>query len=87
MPTILIVAGLRIVVYPNDHGPPHVHVLGRDWSVKIELGDCAEAKPSLVRVDGEPTRRELRQALAAVDRNCPTLRTAWRSIHGAQGLD
>jgi hypothetical protein len=28
MPTILRVDGLRIVVYPNDHRPAHVQVIG-----------------------------------------------------------
>jgi hypothetical protein len=28
MPTVLRVGGLRVVIYPNDHPPAHVHVLG-----------------------------------------------------------
>jgi hypothetical protein len=28
MPTILRLDGLRVVVYPNDHRPAHVHVIG-----------------------------------------------------------
>ena len=27
MPTVLRFGGLRVVVYPNDHRPPHVHVI------------------------------------------------------------
>ncbi|WHZ20694.1 MAG: hypothetical protein OJF55_002843 [Rhodanobacteraceae bacterium] len=29
MPTILRLGGLRVVIYPNDHRPAHVHVIGR----------------------------------------------------------
>lgn len=28
MPTILRIGGLRVAIYPNDHPPPHVHILG-----------------------------------------------------------
>lgn len=28
MPTVLRAAGLRVVIYANDHSPAHVHVLG-----------------------------------------------------------
>ena len=28
MPTVLRLGGLRVVIYPNDHSPPHVHVIG-----------------------------------------------------------
>src|SRR5271165_5298069 len=37
MPTILRLGGLRIVIYPNDHPPAHVHVIGRGWEVVIDL--------------------------------------------------
>lgn len=30
MPTILRFEGLRVVIYPNDHSPEHVHVLGAE---------------------------------------------------------
>ena len=29
MTTILTIKGLRVVKYPNDHRPKHVHVIGR----------------------------------------------------------
>jgi len=29
MPTVLRFEGLRAVIYPNDHRPAHVHVIGR----------------------------------------------------------
>ena len=28
MPTVLRIGGLRVVIYPNDHRPAHVHVIG-----------------------------------------------------------
>lgn len=28
MPTVARLGGLRVVIYPNDHRPAHVHVIG-----------------------------------------------------------
>jgi hypothetical protein len=28
MPTVLRIGGLRVAIYPNDHRPAHVHVVG-----------------------------------------------------------
>jgi len=37
MPTVLRAGGLRVVIYPNDHPPAHVHVIGPGWVVVINL--------------------------------------------------
>jgi Domain of unknown function (DUF4160) len=38
MPTVLPVSkGWRVVIYPNDHLPPHVHVIGVDEHARFEL--------------------------------------------------
>ncbi len=36
-PTIFTVGNLRVVIYPKDHQPPHVHVIGPDGEAKFEL--------------------------------------------------
>jgi len=37
MPTILRFNGLRVVVYPNDHRPAHVHVIGAGCEAVFNL--------------------------------------------------
>jgi hypothetical protein len=37
MPTVLRVAGLRIVIYFADHRPAHVHVVGRGGEAVFDL--------------------------------------------------
>jgi hypothetical protein len=37
IPTVLRSGGLRVVIYPIDHPPAHVRVLGSDWVVVINL--------------------------------------------------
>jgi hypothetical protein len=45
MPTVLRIGALRVAVYPNDHRPAHVHVIGRGheavFILKGPLGSIA----------------------------------------------
>ena len=76
MPTILRAGGLRIVIYPNDHSPAHVHVIGPGWVAVITL-----AGPALRETIGcsEP---DARRALDLVAANQAALEEAWRRYHG-----
>ena len=80
MATILRVRGLRIVVYSNDHSPPHVHVIGHGAEAKIALGGEGK-RPSVVVNNGlSPTL--LAAALTEIDRNETLLAQRWRETHG-----
>lgn len=37
MPTIGLVDGVRIVVYINDHPPPHVHAVYAEFEAKVSI--------------------------------------------------
>ena len=37
MPTILKIRSWRVVIYTNDHRPPHVHVIGTKEHARFEL--------------------------------------------------
>lgn len=78
MPCILYFGGFRIVIYPNDHLPPHVHVMGTNWEIKLSLG----SPPQLLGVKGSPTKGDLRKALTVVSEQTDELMNAWRNIHG-----
>ncbi|HEY1160565.1 MAG TPA: DUF4160 domain-containing protein [Terracidiphilus sp.] len=41
MPTVLRIGALRVAVYPNDHRPAHVHVIGRGHEAVSTLNDPA----------------------------------------------
>jgi hypothetical protein len=76
VPTVLRVGGVRVVVYPNDHPPAHVHVLGPGWVAVInlvgpkvrELINCNES--------------EARWALRLVVGHRSQLMDAWKRFHG-----
>ena len=42
MPTVIRLGRFRFVIYPQDHGPAHVHVIGAGAEAKfvIETSEC-----------------------------------------------
>lgn len=80
MPTVLRVSGLRIVIYPNDHLPPHVHVIGAEGEARISIGTAGQ-RPALLENWGLG-RGALAMALTAIDANRQLLQTKWDEIHG-----
>ncbi len=82
MPTVLRLDGLRVVVYPNDHRPPHVHVIGPSGEAVFVL-NCPEGPASLRESFGFAAR-VLRSVAAALNEALPTLCRAWETIHGAE---
>lgn len=80
MPTILRIDGLRLVIYPNDHRPAHVHVIGPDGEAVFFL-NCPNGPPELrecfgfKRTDTNRIRNELSDVLA-------TLCEEWSRLHG-----
>jgi Domain of unknown function (DUF4160) len=76
MPTVLRIDGLRVVIYPNDHPPAHVHILGPGWVVVIDL---IELK---VRECIGCDEREARRILRLIAGHQGTLMDGWRRFHG-----
>ena len=46
MVTVDRIGGLRVVIYPNDHRPAHVHVIGNDCEAVFKL-NCPKGPPEL----------------------------------------
>lgn len=51
MPTVLRFDGLRVAIYPNDHRPAHVHVLGAGGEAVFVL-NCPDGPPQVREVFG-----------------------------------
>lgn len=80
MPTILREQGFRVVIYPNDHLPSHVHVFKGSGEVRIELGD-EESNPSLMTIAGQISDKDVAKALYLVKESQAKLLARWREIH------
>lgn len=68
---------LRLVVYPNDHPPPHTHVLGPGWEIRVELSH----PPALMTIAGKPKTADMAAALMATADHLGRLRTLWSELH------
>jgi hypothetical protein len=66
-----------MVIYPNDHRPAHVHVIGRGCEAVFNL-NCP-AGPSELRENYGFSRREIPQIQNVLSEE---LCAAWESIHG-----
>ena len=80
MPTVLTFDGLRVVVYPNDHRPAHVHVIGRGREAVFNL-NCP-AGPAELRENYGFSRRELAHIQQVLAVHLAELCRAWERIHG-----
>ncbi|MGC2529483.1 MAG: DUF4160 domain-containing protein [Candidatus Acidiferrum sp.] len=82
MPTVLRFAGLRVVIYFNDHRPAHVHVIGRGCEAVFDLR-CPAGSPK-VRENYGFSRRDT----ATIESNLAASRSllcqAWEEMHGIE---
>lgn len=76
MPTIIRQDGFRIVIFPNDHIPPQVHVFKSGAEVKIEL-----VEPKVFNVEGKISNKDLAKALSLVIEHQVELLKKWKEIH------
>jgi Domain of unknown function (DUF4160) len=72
MPTIAVVAGVRIVMYWNDHAPPHFHALLAEHRAVIEID-------SLTVIGGYLPKHKLRSVLEWAASRQGAFHSAWRS--------
>mgnify|MGYP000022283093 FL=1 len=77
MPTVLIVGGWRVVIYPNDHRPAHVHVIGGGGEAVFNLAGELE-----LRENHGFDSKSLRRIWAELQNNQAHLITKWEDIHG-----
>jgi len=81
MPTVHRFDGLRVVIYPNDHSPAHVHVMGQDVEAIFAL-NCPIGPVSLRESYGFATA-QLRAVKAVLDGLVGHLCKEWMRIHGS----
>lgn len=68
----------RLIIYSNDHPPPHVHVVGPGWEFRIALSQ----PPSLLTLGGKYKKQDVAWALAKAALHLPKLKHLWRQLHG-----
>lgn len=79
MPTVLVIFGLRVVIYPNDHRPAHVHIVGNGCEAVFNL-QCPDG-PVNLRENYGFTRSELTKIASELTVYLAVLCEHWRRIH------
>jgi hypothetical protein len=80
MPTVLRFDGLRVVIYPIDHRPTHVHVIGRGCEAVFNLN--SPAGPVELRENYGFSRREITRIQGVLTEHLEELCRTWEGIHG-----
>jgi hypothetical protein len=80
MPTIKRIGGLRVVIYPNDHRPAHVHVIGNGCEVVFKL-HCPDG-PAELRENFGFAAQDLGTIRATLMADLAYLCNEWRKVHG-----
>ena len=71
MPVLVRLQYCVVAMYPNDHNPPHFHVVGLDGrDALVRLG-------ALTVLNGKVDRRALKEALEWAKGNGALLEEAW----------
>jgi len=73
---------LRVAVYPNDHRPPHVHVIGRGheaiFTLNVPRGSVA------IRENYGFSARDLVGIQSVLAENLFAHLSVWEGIHGTR---
>jgi hypothetical protein len=81
MPTVLRIGRIRVVIYPNDHPPAHVHaVRGDEARAKFAL-NCPGGPVELIEQDGFRLV-DVRRIGAAIAACLAEACAKWSEIHG-----
>lgn len=81
MPTIFRTRqGHAVRIYPNDHRPSHVHVIGPEAEARFELL-CDQQTVGLLS-NYRFSRSQLNSIAAELVEHIDQLCDAWREIHG-----
>ena len=80
MPSAHRFHGLRVVVYPNDHGPAHVHVMGRGREAVFRLN--GPVGPPELRENYGFSSADLTAIAVELATQLKQLCAAWSVIHG-----
>ena len=80
MPTVDRIGAYRVTIYPADHRPAHVHVIGPEGEVVLNL-NCPNG-PIVERENYGLTASQVRRFKRYLEPKIPQLCSEWHAIHG-----
>ena len=73
MPRVHSSGSWAIYVYADDHNPPHFHIVGRGWDVKVAIGSG--------EIIGKGPMAQVSEALEWAVHNQDAVRQAWSTYN------
>lgn len=81
MAEIFRLNGFKVVIFSDDHDPPHVHIRKGDFEVKIDIsGDRAVLMAGEENSKRAADQKLRKQALKIANDNLAMLMDEWRQI-------
>ena len=80
MPTVLRKDGFRVMIYPHDHEPAHVHVWHGDAQVIVTLGQHGDGPR--IRTYRDASRKMRADVWRLIAEHNDFLLTEWERRHG-----
>lgn len=74
MPTLVVLAAVKVQMFADDHHPPHFHVVGVDTEALVRLADFKVLR-------GRIRGRDLREALVWAEANRALLEATWEKLN------
>lgn len=78
MPVIFRIGPFRIVIFVNDHEPPHVHCIGKGESAVIEI------KSGQIKSNNGVHPKDLKKLIDFIIEQSDVLLIEWRHYHGKE---
>lgn len=80
MPTVLRQDGFNIIIWTDDHAPPHIHIFRAGEELVVNLGDTQTGIE--IRENKGMKRNNIRRAVDIIEANRFFLLQEWERIHG-----
>jgi len=81
MPTVARVRNVRVVLYPNDHPPPHVHAIRRDGAWARLALNCPDGPVTLIDQSGFRLA-DMTVVGKVVAADLASICEQWKAVHG-----
>ena len=86
MAEIFRLNGFKVVIFSDDHDPPHIHIRKGDFEVKINIsGDRAALVAGEENSQRAADQKLRKQALKIANDNLTMLMNEWREIDAERG--
>lgn len=72
MGSVFVFRGIKFFIYPGDHLPPHVHVVGPDFELKVKIADLV-----VIRMKGKLRSKDIKMLLQQIGKRRDDLMEVW----------